>query len=73
MAGIFSVTPIFTNQLILKILDEPKSYIFFLQKCFISSTTSSNNFLSEIDLGYVKLKEVTTPDGTIPIKPFNVT
>ena len=29
------------------------------------------NFLSEIDLGYVKLMKVVAPDGTIPIKPFN--
>ena len=34
---------------------------------------SSNNFLSEIDLGYEKPIKVTAPDGTIPIKPFNVT
>ena len=30
-------------------------------------------FLSEIDLGYVKLIKMTAPNGTIPIKPFNVT
>ena len=29
--------------------------------------------MSEIDLGYVKLIKVAAPDGTIPIKPFNVT
>ena len=48
------------------------SAIFFSKKFFIQSTTSSNNFLSEIDLGYVQLIKVTAPDGTIPIKPFNV-
>ena len=49
------------------------SAIILSQKCFIWSTTSSNNFLSEIDLGYEKPIKVTAPDGTIPIKPFNVT
>ena len=29
--------------------------------------------LSQIDLGYVQLIKVTAPDGTIPIKPFNIT
>ena len=36
-------------------------------------TMLSNNFLSQIDLGYVQLIKVTAPDGTIPIKPFNIT
>ena len=30
-------------------------------------------FLPEIDFGYVQLIKVTAPDGTIPIKTFNVT
>ena len=29
--------------------------------------------MSEIDPGYVQLIKVTAPDGTIPIKPFNIT
>ena len=49
------------------------SAIIFFQKYFIQSATLSNNFLSEIDLGHVKLIAVTAPDGTIRIKPFNTT
>ena len=54
-AGIFSVTPIFIGQLILKNLNKTERY----------------NFLSKIDLGYAKLIKLTAPDGTmIHMKAF---
>ena len=45
---------------------------FFSKSASSASTTSSNNFLTDIDLGYEQLIKVTAPDVTIPIKHFNV-
>ena len=56
----------------LKNLNEPESC-----NCFPKVLRLVNyfveQFLAEIDLSYVKLLKVTTPDGMIPIKPFNGT
>ena len=41
---------------------------FFPKVLHLVSYTLSNNFLSELDLAYVKLIKVSAPDGTIPIK-----
>ena len=49
------------------------SAIFFFPKVLHLVNYFVNNFLSEIDLCYVKLIKVAAVDGTIPIKPFNVT
>ena len=49
------------------------SAIIFLPKVFHLVSYFVKNFLSEIDLGYAKLIKVNAPDGTISIKPFNVT
>ena len=60
------------GQLILKNLS-PSATIFFPKVLHLVNNFLLSNFLPEIDLGYVQLVKVTTPDGTIPIKLFNVT
>ena len=60
------------GQLILKNLS-PSATSFFPKVLHLVNNFLSNNFLPEIDLGYVQLIKVTTPDGMIPIKLFNVT
>ena len=50
----------------------PKS-ASFSQVSFRHLVNFLEQFLSKIDLGYVQLIKVASPDGTIPKKPFNVT
>ena len=47
--------------------------MIFLPKVLHLVNYFVEQLLPEIDLGYVQLIKVTAPDGTIPIKPFNIT
>ena len=49
------------------------SAIFFSKSASFSQLLCRTIFLSELNLVYVKLIKVTDPDGTILIKPFNIT
>ena len=59
------------GELILRNLNELECYNFFPKGLHLVNYFVEQ-FLSEIDLASKQLIKVTAPDGTIPIKPFDV-